>query len=54
MNKIANKFLLAGGKFVPKLHLRQPGITHTVVDCLLKIVKVFKDLKKQVIRIANI
>ena len=46
--------MLAGGKFVPKLHLRQPGITHTVVDCLLKIVEAFKDLKKQVIQIATI
>ena len=25
MNDIVNKFLLAGDKFIPKLHLRQPG-----------------------------
>ena len=23
------KFLLGGGKFMPKMHLRQPGFTHT-------------------------
>ena len=27
MNDIVNKFLLAGDKFIPKLHLRQPGFT---------------------------
>ena len=25
MNKIVNKFLLAGDKFMPKMHLKQPG-----------------------------
>ena len=24
MNEIANKFLLAGDKFMPKMHLKQP------------------------------
>ena len=46
MNKIINKFLLAGDKFMPKLHLRQQGFT---VDHLLNIAKEFKNLKKQVI-----
>ena len=27
MNKIVNKVLLIGYKFIPKLHLRQPGFT---------------------------
>ena len=27
VNKIVNKFLLAGDKFMPKLHLRQPRFT---------------------------
>ena len=27
MNEIANKFLLAGDKFIPELHLKQPGFT---------------------------
>ena len=25
MNGIVNKYLLAGDKFMPKMHLRQPG-----------------------------
>ena len=27
MNKIVNKFLLAGDIFMPKMHLKQPGFT---------------------------
>ena len=27
MNKIINKFLLTGEKFMPELHLKQPGFT---------------------------
>ena len=29
MNKIVNKFLLAGDKFMPEMHLRQPGFTYS-------------------------
>ena len=29
MNKIDNKFLLAGDKFMPELQLRQPGFTYS-------------------------
>ena len=28
MNEIINKFLLAGDKFMPEMHLRQPGFTY--------------------------
>ena len=28
MNEIVNKFVLAGDKFMPKMHLRQPGFTY--------------------------
>ena len=28
MNNIINQFLLAGYKFMPEMHLRQPGFTH--------------------------
>ena len=31
MNEIKNKFLLAGDKFMPKMHLRKPGFTYS--DC---------------------
>ena len=27
MNEIVSKFLLAGGRFIPEMHLRQPGYT---------------------------
>ena len=29
MNEIVNKFLLAGDKFMPEMHLKQPGFTYT-------------------------
>ena len=29
MNDIINKFLLVGDKFVPEMHLRQPGFTYS-------------------------
>ena len=28
MNEIVNKFLLAGDKFMPELHLKKPGFTY--------------------------
>ena len=33
MNEIVNKFLLAGDKFMPEMHLKQPGFTYSA--CLL-------------------
>ena len=29
MNDIINTFLLVGDKFMPEMHLRQPGLTYT-------------------------
>ena len=29
MNEIVNKFLLAGDKFMPEMHLRRPGFTYS-------------------------
>ena len=29
MNQITKKFLLAGDKFMPEMHLRQPGFTYS-------------------------
>ena len=29
MNKIVNKFLLAGHKFVPEMHLKEPGFSYS-------------------------
>ena len=30
MDEIVNKFLLAGNKFIPKMHLKQSGFTYSV------------------------
>ena len=30
MNEIASKFLLVGDKFMPEMHLKQPGFTYSV------------------------
>ena len=32
MNEIVNKFLLAGDKFVPEMHLKQPGFTFSACE----------------------
>ena len=29
MNEIVNKFLSAGDKFIPEVHLKQPGFTYS-------------------------
>ena len=29
MNEMVDKFLLAGDKFMPEMHLRQPGFTYS-------------------------
>ena len=36
MNEIANKFLLAGDKFIPEMHLKQPGFTYSAWDPFTK------------------
>ena len=51
MNEIVNKFLLPGDKFIPEMHLKQPGLV--LVDHLQKIKKEFKNLKKQEIRVTK-
>ena len=30
MNEIVNTFFVAGGKFMPDMHLKQPGFTYAV------------------------
>ena len=49
MNRIINKFLLTGEKFMPELHLKQPGFTYIACGPFTKIGKEFKNLEKQVI-----
>ena len=36
MNKIINKFLLTGDKFITKLHLKQPGFTYSAYEPFTK------------------
>ena len=36
MNEIVNKFLLVGDKFMPKMHLRQPGFTYSACGSFTK------------------
>ena len=36
MNEIINKFLLVGDKFIPEMHLRQPGFTYSACGPLRK------------------
>ena len=36
MNEIVNKFLMAGDKFMPEMHLRQPGFTYSTCEPFTK------------------
>ena len=36
MNEIINKFLLAGDKFMPEMHLKQPGFTYSACGSFTK------------------
>ena len=36
MNKIATNFLLAGDKFIPEMHLKQPGFTYSACATFTK------------------
>ena len=47
MNKIVNKFLLAGDKIMPEIYLKQPGFTYSACGPFTKKKKEFKNLKKQ-------
>ena len=50
MNEIVNKFLLAGEKFTPEMHLKQPRFTYSACGPLLKTKIELKSLKKQEIQ----
>ena len=36
MNEIVTKFLLAEDKFMPEMHLRQPGLTYSACSSFTK------------------
>ena len=46
MNEIVNRFLLAEDKFMPEMHLKQPGFTYSA--CRLKTKKTFTKNKKRI------
>ena len=50
MNETINKFLLAGDKLMPEMHLRQPGFTYSACGPFTKNKERIKNLKKQVIQ----
>ena len=47
MNEIVNKFLLAGDKFMPEMHLKQPGFTYSTCGPFTKNKERIQKLKKQ-------
>ena len=50
MNEIVNKFLLAGDKFMPEIHLKQPGFTYSACGPFTKNKERIQKLKKQKIQ----
>ena len=50
MNEIVNKFLLAGDKFMPEMHLKQSEFTYSACQPFTKNKERFKNLKKQEIQ----
>ena len=47
MNEIVNELLLAGDKFMTKMHLKQPRFTYSTCGSFTKNKKEFKNLCKQ-------
>ena len=50
MNEIVNTFLLAGDKFMPGIHLKQPGFTYSACGPFTKNKERIQNLKKQEIQ----
>ena len=46
MNDIINKFLLAGDKFMPEMHLRQPGFIYSACGSFTKIKEKIQKFKQ--------
>ena len=45
MNNIINNFLLAGGKFMPEMRLRQPGFVYSACGPFTRHKERIKELK---------
>ena len=50
MNEIVNKFLLAGDKYMPEMHLKQLGFTNSACGPFTKNKERIQNLKKQEIQ----
>ena len=48
MNEIVKKFLLAGDKFMPEMHLRQPRFTYSACGPFTKNKEGIKKVKEMV------
>ena len=46
MNEIVNRFLLAAGRFMPKIHLRQPIFTFSTFGPFTKNNEIIKKIKE--------
>ena len=46
MNEIVNKFLLAGDKYMPEMHLKQPGFTYSACGSFTKNKKIIQKFKE--------
>ena len=46
MNEIITKFLLAGDKYMPEMHLKQPGFTYSACGPFTKYKEKIEKLKK--------
>ena len=46
MNEIINKFLLAGDKFMPEMHLKQPGLTYSACGSFTKNKEIIQKFKE--------
>ena len=51
MNNVINKFLLAGDKFMPEMHLRQPQFVYSACGPFTRHKEKLKNLNKLVIRV---
>ena len=52
MNEIVKKFLLAGGQFMPEMHLRKPGFTYNACGPFTKNKERFKMYLSKRIRLS--
>ena len=51
MNNVINKFLLAGDKFMPKMHLRQPQFVYSACGPFTRHKERIKEFKHKVIHV---